>query len=169
MAVANTVRAFLEERGVEYEVVPHAPAATSSETAQAAHVPGGRLAKAVVVEDPDHCAVVVLPATEHVHLGELRRELGDTYALATEDRLRRLFEDCELGSVPPFGQAYGLDVLLDASLLEADRVFVESGDRGALLALDGGDFRRLMQDARVGNYHHDHHDHHSHHDHHRTS
>lgn len=171
MAVADTVRAFLEDRGVEYQVVPHAPAGSSSETAQAAHVPGARLAKAVVVEDPRHCAVVVVPATEQVHLGDLRRELGDTYALATEDRIRGVFQDCALGSIPPFGQAYGLEVLLDESLLQADRVFVEGGDRGALLAISGEDFRRLMQDARLGNYHHTYQDHHDrpHHDHQGTS
>jgi Ala-tRNA(Pro) deacylase len=68
--------------------------------------------------------------------------------------VRRIFADCDLGSVPPFGQAYGIEVLLDDSLLERDRVFVESGDRGALLALKGEDFRRLMQDARRGRYGH---------------
>lgn len=152
MSMASTLRAFLDEQGVTYELVPHAPAGTSSETAEAAHVPGRCLAKGVVVEDGTHCAVVVLPATEQVHLGELRRELGDTYALATEEGVERVFDDCDVGSVPALGQAYGLEVLLDESLLDQERVFVESGDRAALVALEGDDFRRLMQNARLGRY-----------------
>ena len=154
MSIASRLRAFLAERGVSYEVLPHVPAGTSSETAQMAHVPGASLAKAVVVESGEHCAVVVLPATEQVHLGELRQELGDTYALATEDAVEQLFPDCELGSVPPFGQAYGLDVMVDDRLLEHERVFVQSGDRAELLSLAGHDFRRLMEGARHGHYGH---------------
>lgn len=152
MPMANTLRGFLEERDVDYDIVAHAPAGTSSETAQAAHVPGACLAKAVMVEDASHCALVVVPATEQVHLGDLRRELGGTYALATQESVGRVFSDCDAGSVPPFGQAYGIEVLLDESLLAGHRMYVESGHRGALVALAGDDFRRLMQDARRGRY-----------------
>ena len=154
MSIAETVRAYLESQGVEYQLIPHSPAGTSSETAEHAHVPGRSFAKSVVVEGGDHCAVVVVPATDHIHLGELRRELGRTYALATEEEVQALFADCDPGSVPPFGQAYGIDVLVDAGLLKLTRVFVESGDRAALLAIPGEQFRRLMKDARKGRYGH---------------
>lgn len=152
MAVAGTLQAFLNDRNVEYEVVPHSPAGTSSQTAQAAHVPGAQLAKAVVISEAGRLSVVVIPATEQVHLGELRQELGDTCALATEPDIERVFPDCDRGSVPPFGEAYGLDVLVDDALLEQDRLFAESGDRGALVALAGDDFRALMRPARHGRY-----------------
>ncbi|MFU8817168.1 MAG: aminoacyl-tRNA deacylase [Pseudomonadales bacterium] len=152
--MAKTVHDYLAEHEVEYDVVPHAPAGTSMETAEHAHVPGRSFAKAVVVEDRDNCALVVVPATDHIHLGELRRELGSTYGLATEGEVRQLFADCDPGSVPPFGQAYGLEVLVDSGLLKQPRVFVESGDRAALLAISGEHFRRLMKNARSGRYGH---------------
>lgn len=154
MTMAATVRNYLDRHGVRYEVVPHSPAGTSSERAELAHVPGGSLAKGVVVEHDEQYSLVVLPATEHVHLGELRHELGEVYALATEDGLGKLFPDCDSGSVPPFGEAYGLDVLIDESLLHHERVYAECGDRAALLRLHGEDFRRLMSGARRGSYAH---------------
>jgi Ala-tRNA(Pro) deacylase len=152
--IAETVRTYLDAQGVTYELIPHVPAATSTATAEAAHVSGRSFAKAVVVEDAEHCAVVVVPAHEHIHLGELRREFGSVCALATEDVIGERFADCEDGSVPPFGQAYGLEVLVDHRLLEQPRVFVESGCRAALLAIAGDDFRRLMTGARAGRYGH---------------
>ncbi|HEX7037045.1 MAG TPA: YbaK/EbsC family protein [Pseudomonadales bacterium] len=154
MPIATKLRALLEQNGIAYQLVPHAPAGTSSGKAQAAHVPGANLAKGVVIENSDHCTMVVLPATEQIHLGELRRELGDTYGLATEDEVEHIFADCDRGAVPPFGQAYGLDVLVDESLLERDRIYAESGDRATLLAISGDDFRRLMHGARHGHYGH---------------
>lgn len=152
--IARTVQKFLDEHDVDYELVPHSPAGTSSETAQVAHVPGANLAKAVAIDSGERLILVVVPATEQVHLGELREELGQHVALATESGLQRVFTDCQVGSVPPFGQAYGVEVVLDCALLEHDRVYAESGDRAALLALRGQDFAELMRDSRRGRYGH---------------
>jgi Ala-tRNA(Pro) deacylase len=152
--IAPTVRAWLDGRGVDYDLVRHVPAGTSSETAELAHVPGRSFAKAVVVEHAGEFALVVVPAHEHIHLGELRRELGATYALATEPAVRDLFADCDPGSVPPFGEPYGLDVLVDRELLTQPRIYVHSGAREVLLAIPGEHFGRLMQNARPGRYGH---------------
>ncbi len=161
MAMPQRLRDYLNEQGVAYQLLPRGPAATSTGSAESADVPGGHLVKAVMVEDSfdrscgaegSHFALVLLPATLQVHLGEMRLALGDTYALATEDTVRRVFADCDPGPVPPFGEAYGIDVLLDDALLGCERVFMESGDRDTLLAMNGQDFQRLMHRARRGHY-----------------
>jgi hypothetical protein len=51
MAVAATVKEFLEQRGVPYDVVHHTHTPSSLRTAEAAHIPGDRLAKAVLLQD----------------------------------------------------------------------------------------------------------------------
>jgi Ala-tRNA(Pro) deacylase len=154
LSVPPTLVAYLRTRRVRFELIPHTPADTGHETAEAAHVPGGSLAKAVVVETSGRCFVVVLSALQRVHLGALRREFGRVFALATEQGVKSLFPDCDPGSTPPFGQAYGIKVLLDESLVRHDRVYVASGSRTALIALVGEEFRRLMVSARRGRYGH---------------
>jgi Ala-tRNA(Pro) deacylase len=72
--------------------------------------------------------LTVLPCTSRIDLGAMAALLGvpvsDT-RLATEDELVGVFNDCEPGVVPPFGKLYGLDTVLDVSLLEqGDLVFV---------------------------------------------
>ena len=49
MTIAKRLKAHLEAEGVTYETIDHPRTATASETAQAAHVPGTRLAKTVVL------------------------------------------------------------------------------------------------------------------------
>ena len=44
-------------------------------------------------------------------------------SLATEDELGRLFEDCELGAIPPIGAAYEVPVILDESVCGATDLF----------------------------------------------
>ena len=70
MTMASTLRRHLE--GVEYQVVNHPMTASSSETAQSAHVSGNRIAKSVVLRDGEGYLLAVLPATHHLSLEMLQ-------------------------------------------------------------------------------------------------
>lgn len=147
MAMATTLKGYLDRHGIDYEVLAHPHAETSMLTAQAAHVPGDRLAKAVIVRDADHYLMVVLPADYHVHLGRLHRHLGHEVGLATEAELCELFPDCAGGAIPPLGGAYGLDTLLDSSMVRDQDVFFESGDHEHLVHMDAAQFAALLRGA----------------------
>ena len=101
-----------------YDVLTHPHTATSGESAQASHVPGTRLAKSVVLEDERGYVMVVLPASRHVDLGELHRQLNRDLGLATETELGTLFSDCEIGALPAIGPAYGLETVIDDAIAE---------------------------------------------------
>src|SRR5689334_20730729 len=103
MAIASTIHQYMTEHGVPYEVMTHARSNSSMETAELARVPGGRLAKSVILEDEEGFVMAVLPCTHHVKLGKLSRSLNRHLHLATEDELPALFTDCERGAVPPLG------------------------------------------------------------------
>ena len=51
MASAARLKSYLDQQAVEYELIPHPHTENSMATAAAAHVPGDRLAKAVIVEN----------------------------------------------------------------------------------------------------------------------
>ena len=61
MAIATTLRAFLESHNLAYEVVRHAHAETSQRTASAAGQPGDKVAKSVLLKDEDGYLLAVLP------------------------------------------------------------------------------------------------------------
>lgn len=67
--------------------------------------------------------------------------------LATEAEVGEIFDDCELGAVPPVGEAYGIDVMLDNSLNDCPDVYFEGGDHVHLVHVSGEDFRQLMPRA----------------------
>ena len=74
--------------------------------------------------------------------------------LATEDEVGALFEDCDLGAVPPVGAAYGLSVIVDDGLADAQEVYFEGGDHKTLIKVSGDAFQTLMKDARRGRFSH---------------
>lgn len=152
MAISKTLQEFLDERGVEYQVVPHPRTDSASRTAEAAHIPGDRLAKGVLVEDAGHYMVAVLPATRRLQFGKLHYLLGEHVGLATEEEVRSVFPDCEQGAVPALGTAYGVETLLDESLADQDKVYVEGGDHCSLIRMTGADFRARLGDCRHGDF-----------------
>ena len=147
MAISITLLEYLEWKGVDYEIVEHPRTHSSMQTAEVAHVPGDSLAKGVVLEDERGYLMAVLPATHRIQLGRLHHKYNRQLGLATEDEIAGLFNDCDTGAIPPVGDAYGFDVVIDDSLTDSEEIFFEAGDHTDLVHVSGADFRELMSNA----------------------
>ena len=151
MTVSPTLQKYLDQ-SVTYDLIPHAPTMSSTRTAEACHVPGEALAKAVVLRRDGGYMMAVLPASRHLHLSALKSQLGHTVDLASEDEIARLFEDCERGAIPPLGECYGLDVIIDDSIDARREIYLEGGDNATLIRMDGEQFARLTAKAWRGHF-----------------
>jgi Ala-tRNA(Pro) deacylase len=151
MTIAPTLQKHLDQN-VTYDMITHDPTMSSSRTAQACHVSGNRLAKAIVLRRNDGYMLAVLPASHHISLTELRQQIGDDVDLAKESEIKQLFPDCVLGAVPPIGECYALDVIVDDSIQEPPEVYLEGGDHTTLVHIDQAQFTRLMAEARHGRF-----------------
>ncbi len=144
MAIPATLFKYLRQNGVSYDVIPHDKTNCSKMNALAAHVPEESVAKAVVIKRRKGFVLAVVPASGEVALGGLGGLLAQPVCLATEQELQGLFADCEVGAVPPLGQAYGIRTIVDRQLLDRDDVYFEGGDHRTVVHLKGRAFRRLM-------------------------
>ena len=151
MAIAPTLRKHLD-RNVVYEVIAHEPTMSSTRTAQACHVSGDCLAKGIVLRRDGGYLLAVVPASHHIRLPDLKLQLGEDIRLAEEKELDRLFPDCAPGAVPPVGECYELDVIVDDSIREQADVYLEGGDHTTLIHMNQAQFARLMADARHGRF-----------------
>jgi Ala-tRNA(Pro) deacylase len=151
MTIAPILQKHLD-RNVTYDVITHEPTMSSARTAQACHVPGDRLAKAVVLRRDGGYVLAVLPASHHIQLSDLKSQIGVDVALADESDIKRLFPDCAPGAVPPVGECYELDVIVDDSIQDQPEVYLEAGDHATLVHMDQTQFARLMADAQRGKF-----------------
>jgi len=151
MSIAPTLQRHLD-RNVTYDVITHEATMSSTRTAQACHVSGDRLAKAIVLRHDGGYMLAVLPASHHIRLTDLKRQVGDDVALADEGEIERLFPDCALGAVPAVGECYGLDVIVDDTIQERPEVYLEGGDHMTLVHMNQAQFARLMAEARHGRF-----------------
>jgi Ala-tRNA(Pro) deacylase len=150
MAISTTLKNYLDSRHIAYETLSHAHTSTSMQTAEAAHVSGEAVAKAVLLAEGDKYLLAVVPATHRIEFAWINRQLGHSAGLAMEDEIKDLFKDCETGAIPACGAPYGLDVIVDDALLGRSEVCFESGDHEHLIRVSGDAFRELTRGAETG-------------------
>lgn len=154
MSMAETVKNFLSQAEIPYRLVHHDPTATSQETAQQSHIPGDRVAKAVVLDDGEALLIAVIPATHRVDPMALTELLDRRVHLVDEGDFELLFRDCRPGAVPAIGQAYGVTTVVDEGLVDEDEVYFEAGDHETLVRVDRASFQKLMAGVPRGQFSH---------------
>ncbi|MGA7453769.1 MAG: YbaK/EbsC family protein [Rhodoplanes sp.] len=151
MAIAPTFQRYLDQH-VTYDVIAHEPTMSSMRTAQACHVPGNFLAKGVLLRDDTGYMLAVLPATHYIRMHDLRLQFGEDVGFASEGEIDELFQDCAHGAVPPIGECYGLDTIVDDAIDGQGEVYLEAGDHATLVHLSHAQFTKLTADARHGRF-----------------
>jgi len=145
---------LLTSRHVPFDRMPHRPAYTANRMAQALHVPGKDVAKTVLLRTGHGHVLAVVPATHHVDLDQVRRDLGEERVeLAPEEEMDRLFPDCERGAIPPFGSLYHLPTLVDESLTQDEQIVFEAHNHQEAIRMAYRDYEAL-EHPRKGHFAH---------------
>ena len=79
MTISPTLHKYLAAENIEYDEIPHARTMSSTDSAQACHVSGDRLAKAIVLRRDGGYMLAVLPASHHLRLADLRAKIRRRY------------------------------------------------------------------------------------------
>ncbi len=140
------LKRYLNENQVKYVNISHSPAYTAQDIAAAAHISGKALAKTVMVKIDDRMCMVVMQGHAHVNLRHLSELVGaESAELASEADFGKLFPDCEVGAMPPFGNLYDMPVYVSAGLAADDEIAFNAGSHTELVKLTYADFARLVE------------------------
>jgi Ala-tRNA(Pro) deacylase len=126
--------------------VTHSLAYTAQEVAHYQHVPGKQVAKVVMVKKQSgNPVMLVLPASFKVDFAKLRQVLGEHAELEQEKEFRTLFPGCEVGAEPPFGNLFGIDVVVDKSLTKDEEIVFNGGSHWQTIKMRYEDYERLVR------------------------
>jgi Ala-tRNA(Pro) deacylase len=140
------VTEFLDKSAVHYEVSEHAPAFTSQQMAAVEHEQGRYVAKPVIIKADGKYLMCVLSACYKIDLGALKSQLGArSVDLATEKEIGSIFDDCDLGAEPPFGNLYDLPVIMDKALDKDDHITFQGGAHDKAIRMSMEDYRKLVE------------------------
>jgi Ala-tRNA(Pro) deacylase len=147
---AKKLKEFLDANHAKYVSIRHSPAYTAQEIAAAAHVPGGELAKTVIVKLDGTMAMAVLPASLQLDFDLLQGAAGVSKAeLAGEKEFRGRFPDVEVGAMPPFGNLYGMAVYVSEVLARDEQIAFNAGTHTELIRMAYSDFEKLAKPSVV--------------------
>jgi Ala-tRNA(Pro) deacylase len=141
---AMNVQKLLQESGAPFETTHHNLAYSANEVAAAIHVSGKQFAKGVLYKADGSYVLAVLPACMHVDEDKLAGAIHAHHvAMAPEQDLDRLFPDCEVGAMPPFGREYGVRMVVDGSLTHFDEIAFQSGTHTDVVKMRYKDYERI--------------------------
>ncbi len=137
-------RQYLDAQSIQYQLIQHPRSFTARETANAAHLSAESLTKVVVVDAGSHMMMILIPADCVIMPAQLASELGVSHiAIVPEDKLKRLFPQCEVGAMPPFGNLYGMDVCIAKELFHRFEITFNGGSHTELIRMNTVDFCNL--------------------------
>lgn len=144
--ILQRLKVFLDSHNVKYVVISHSPAYTALEIAALARIPGKEIAKTVIVNADNKKIMVVLPASHMVDFTSLRTITNaQQMELASEQQFKDLFPECEVGAMPPFGNLFGLEVIVAESLAEDEMIAFNAGTHKELVRMTYRDFVQLVR------------------------
>ena len=144
MTIPAKLKDYLMQHHADFDVFQHPHTSSSAQTVRIAHVPAEQFAKSVILEDDEGYLMAVLPAHGRVHIGALSRQLNRRLRLATETEIVRLFDGCDPGAIPAVGRAWGVETLIEDSLMEQPDIYFEAGDHTELIHMTAQQFMELM-------------------------
>jgi Ala-tRNA(Pro) deacylase len=136
---------MLELRGIPFEELHHTEAYTAQEVAQREHISGHRVAKVVVALADGRPVELILPASRHVNLTQVRTVLhAHEIRLATEAEMEKCFTDCEVGAIRALRHWKDVDVLMDRSLNVEGPILFQAGTHADAVRLNFRDWYEMV-------------------------
>jgi Ala-tRNA(Pro) deacylase len=139
-----TVVEYLNTCLADYGITKHRPTPTAEALAHKEHVPDANIAKPVLVKVDGGFCMCVLPADRKIDFKMLKAQLNaENLTLATEEEMVDLFDDCEVGTEPPFGIIYGIDTYMDRSLEDDKYIVFQGGTHETAISMSMEEYERL--------------------------
>ncbi|HLC58310.1 MAG TPA: YbaK/EbsC family protein [Candidatus Nanoarchaeia archaeon] len=139
------IKKFLDSNKIKYEVLEHESVFTSEDAARVRNAKLEEGAKSMVVRSSGKFYNFVLSASKKLDWNKIKEILNTKSAsLASPEEVLSNIH-CEIGSVPPFGNLYGLEVYCDPSLLNNLEIEFNAGLHTNSIRMKAEDWKRIVK------------------------
>ena len=130
MATTYDILKYLSENDVEYSLLTHEPITTALNLAKTIKLPAHIIARTILIKTEKQFWMIVLPADRKVNIEAVCRILGANCAReADAGDWSFYFPDCDMDTMPPFGNLYGINILVEKSLEVGRRIVFSAYSR----------------------------------------
>lgn len=146
---ADALKNLLESSGVTYKIITHERVYTSEEAARIRGVPLSSGVKAMIVKAESGFFLVLVPGDKKIDFDKLKNKIGKSRLASPEEVFRTT--GCEVGSVHPFGNLFGLRVLMDRHILDNETVNFNAGMHEVSINMSPHDMAEIIK-PQVGDF-----------------
>ncbi|MBI3035064.1 aspartate--tRNA ligase [Candidatus Woesearchaeota archaeon] len=142
--IFGKIRDVLNKEKIEYEVLEHKPVFTSKEAAEVRGTQLKQGTKALICKTEEGFIQAVVSGAKELDIAKLQRlSLYKKIELANAKEVRQA-TGCNIGSVPPFGNLFGLKTYFDKSVVENDIVAFNAGQHTKSIKMKAKDLARVV-------------------------
>lgn len=144
------IEEFLKENGVMFKKFEHEPVITSKEAnSLRAGYSLSQGTKALLVKGKkgvnEKIFMVVVPGDKKFNVKKIRLHMSvRKVRFLTQDESDLITGGVLFGGIPPFGNIFGLDVLVDRGVFMNEEIIFNAGDRRVSIAIKPSDWKRLV-------------------------
>ena len=147
--VFERVQEKLQQAGVPFTVLRHAPVYTSEEAAAVRGTSLASGAKALVVKAGEEFVLLVLPADRKLDSRKARTALGiKALRFANREEVEQL-TGLQPGAIPPFGSLFALPTRCDPALADNPSINFNAGDHAVSVQMAYADYLAVEQPQLV--------------------
>lgn len=149
--VYGRIASLLNADNIKYRTMEHKAAYTSKEAAEARGTELRQGCKALICRTEKGFIQAIVPGDREIDLEKLRSLIGAKKAeLANAEEVREV-TGCNIGSVPPFGNLFGIEVYADAKVAENEIVAFNAGSHTTSIMMGSEDMIRAAK-AKAGEF-----------------
>lgn len=140
----ENIKSILAQNNVPFELVVHAPARTSIESAKARGTGLRQGTKALLLKSESGFVLALVSASRKLDTTELGRLVGVKRLRFASPEEVLSETGCELGAVPPFGFQKNIPTFLDRSVLENEFIAFNAGLRTHSVKMRSADLLKII-------------------------
>lgn len=146
--VLSDIKKMLDENKIEYKEMHHEAAYTSEESAKARKTELRQGAKALIFRADNKYIMAVISADRKIDSKKLKDLSGAKYLEFAKSEDVKKLTGLEIGSIPPFGNLFGLQVYLDVSLSENETIAFNAGSHTDSILMRYSDYAKIINPSK---------------------
>lgn len=151
MEQTNRIISYMNRVGVDYTVLEHQRSESLLHTAMICNIDPAAIAQAVFLDNSRGPIMAVLPLSHVIRLDWIESFTRLKTRDHKLDESATIFSDCEPGTIPPVAIPYGLQAIIDKSLLQQPEIYFRPGRYDQLIKIDTKSFFALHRYSIQGN------------------
>lgn len=144
--LATKLKQFFNKHDVCYHILNHERNEGLEVTLNHLELDASKGIKAEVIKCGTNFIIAVMQLYDEIDHRKLEIELNRKCYLLSHKAADRFFYDCEPGSHPPFGEPYGLSMIIDTEIEELNSVYFKSGCHNSIIHMSMDEFSFLTND-----------------------